>query len=197
MQPESGDRQRGSMVHSSRRAATVALSLAIAISNCESLAGAVSHLRTPPPSGSGVTPSGPQLAVQVRLDARGVTAVESHVVQAPAPVDDSLPDLDVITRAADGTPLRQYAIRDPRRENQEGASWRVRRSGTTVVYVPLMDSAKTLQMRPAKIRANPRTTLDIYSEWRGGIIQLKPLVLSACRSHRDVPECIRVLQARD
>jgi hypothetical protein len=166
--------------------ATVALSLAIALLDCELRTEAIGHFQ-----------SVAQLAVQVRLDARGVTALEGHVVEAPAPVDDNLPDLYVITRAADGTALRQYAIRDPRRPQEEGASWRVRRSATTVVYVPMMDSAKTLQIRPAKIRANPRTTLDIYSEWRGGIIQLKPLLLSACRSHRDVPECSRVLQARN
>jgi hypothetical protein len=174
--------------------ATVALSLAIALLDCELRTEAIGYFQKP---AAGAKASVAQLAVQVRLDARGVTALEGHVVEAPAPVDDNLPDLDVITRAADGTALRQYAIRDPRRPQEEGASWRVRRSATTVVYVPMMDSAKTLQIRPAKIRANPRTTLDIYSEWRGGIIQLKPLLLSACRSHRDVPECSRVLQARN
>jgi hypothetical protein len=182
---------------SCRTTATVALSLAIALSSCGSPTEAVSSLQKPSAPATGINAGGAQLAVQVRLDGRGVTALEGRVVEAPAPVDDSLPDLDVITRAADGTPLRHYAIRDPRRQQPDGASWRIRRSATTVIYVPITDSAKTLQIRPAKTRADSRKTPDISSEWRGGMIQLKPLLLSACRSHRDVPECIRVLQARN
>jgi hypothetical protein len=185
-------------VWSSRHtAATVALSLAIALLDCELRTEAIGHFQKPAASAAGVKARVAQLAVQVRLDGRGVTALEGRVVEAPAPVDASLPDLDVITRAADGTPLRQYAIRDPRRQQPDSASWRARRSATTVVYVPMTDAAKTLQIRPAKTRADSRKTPDIYSEWRGGIIQLKPLLLAACRAHRDVPECVRMLQARN
>jgi hypothetical protein len=175
-------------------AATVALSLAFAISHC-GLPAAASSFQKPSAPATGGNPSVAQLAVQVRLDGRGVTALEGRVLTAPSPVDDSPADLEIITRAADGTPLRQYAIRDPRRQQPEADVWRGRRSATTVVYVPLTDSAKTLQIRPAKARPNAPSTLD--TAWRGGIIQLKPLLLSACRSHRDVPECVRVLQARD
>jgi hypothetical protein len=182
---------------SCRTTATVALSLVIAFSSDHSPIEAVSSLQKPSAPAKGINASVAQLAVQVRLDGRGVTALDGRVVEAPAPVDESLPDLDVITRAADGTPLRQYAIRDPRREQPDGASWRIRRSATTVVYLPITDSAKTLQIRPAKTRAQTRQPPDISSEWRGGIIQLKPLLLSACRSRRDVAECVQVLQARN
>ena len=175
---------------------TVALSLAVVLSSCDRPTEAGSSLQKPPAAAVPNHPNVAQLAVQVRLDGRGVTALEGRVVEAPAPVDDSLPDLDVITRAEDGTPLRQYAIRDPRRQQPDSASWRVRRSATTVVYVPMTDAAKTLQIRPAKARADSRQTPDVSSEWRGGIIQLKPLVLAACRARRDVPECVRVVQAR-
>jgi hypothetical protein len=176
-----------------RAAAAAALSLVILFSNHASSAHPLSVPQKPSPAR--VETAAEQLAIQIRLDGRGITALDGQVVKVPPPVDDAMPDLEVAARSADGTVLRQYAIRDPRRPLRDGAVWGPRRSSTTVVYVPITSLAKTLQVRPSKTRASAATTLD--TGWRGGVIQLKPLLLSACRSHRDLPACVQVLRSTE
>lgn len=124
-----------------------------------------------------------QLAVEVEVTASGVTPIGAVIIRAPQRTSSGLPDLRV---TIDGSQPTAYSLADPRLAQVDAEGERVLPSARTFIHAPLSANLGSVRIEPM----DPGRK-DVS---RGGVIDLRPLLVRACEEARELQECQAILR---